>query len=246
MIGNNTVRIHSMNHYYRGFIDACVSHGMDKRAAELLYKQGQGAGGKVLPGIFRTLGRGSAATGAGAEALAKGTAELASKAYRGASELGHSAVRNTERAINATTDAVRKATTEARNYYREGVNEWRAANGKPPLPPVESPAAAASGAAAPGAAGKFSFKKMFYPARYLGHFIKKHPYASTIGSGVLMAYLTNKANNAEDNKDKSKVPTLTPSEKMLLDRSNSGMDLPGLGLDPRFFTGSYYDSYLYL
>lgn len=219
------------NNHYRGFIEACMSYGMDKNAADMLYKQA--ALGPFARGTARRVGRGAAK----AVGVAETAGEWAGKARDYASRQARRAVTAVEDAANATGQAVRNAANDVKAGYREAVNEYRAARNLPPLPEPVAPAAAVS---------RFTFKKFFHPARALGLYIKKHPYASTVASGLLAAYLTNKANNAEDKKSKSKLPTLTPTEKLMYDRANSGMDLPGLGLDPRFFTGSYYDSYLYM
>ena len=222
--------------YYKGFIDTCNACGLDKYAAATLYKYAAPAPAKSV-GWLRNLFKWVAKGRYGAE-----DAWVASKdlAVRGG-ELVRDVAKDTGAAIGDVYAEAARATRELNRTVRrsaiEGWNDVRAARGLDPLPLVEDAVPAA----------KKSVNHFWPLVKGVGSLIRKYPIISTLGASVGTAYLVNKINemNKDDNGSRSKLPALTPSERAMHERRSSGMDLPGLGLDPRFFNGSWYDSYLY-
>ena len=194
--------------HYRGFIDTCVTHGMDKSAADLLYKQAQ----------FQLLGRG---LGYGARA-ATVAGNVAARGLRAGGKLMYYVPDYTLRAGNWM---VGKAGQGLRYAGGEIAKGYRAVN----------PAAAGAGMTMP--------KHMFAPMGAMKMFTRRHPKTALLAALAGGAYLTHIAENGNNDDNTALLPTMTPSEQAVYDRYMSGMNLPGLGLDPALFKGSY-SSYL--
>lgn len=91
--------------------------------------------------------------------------------------------------------------------------------------------------------GKRKWNEWHGPLQTWGNWAKNHPqltfYGTTLpvmaGTGMLVALGSRRG----DDPAYRRVPTMTPYEKAMYDRMNSGMAMPGLGLDPAYLHGLY-------
>ena len=216
--------------YYTGFIEACTSRGLDKCASDKLYKQAQ---------AMRLLGKGlgylfNAARWGGGKVVGFG---------RGAKNMAGTAGRMAKDVGGVIADVGRSGKAALGGYGRSIASGF-----KDVVPPVTRLAWAKRLGIG---SSKFLPKTWAYitnlkrPFAATMNFVGKHPVIGTLGAMGIGAYLTNKVNqDSMEDMEKSKMPALTPSEKAMYDRYDSGMNLPGLGLDPAYFTGSYYNAYM--
>jgi hypothetical protein len=216
--------------YYRGFVEACASRGLEKQAADDLYKQAQ-AWLQVGRGLGHAFNIARRAGGYVATAGRKAR-EAASAVGRAAVDVGHytadlgragkAAIGAAGRSMATGFEQTVPAITRARWSSMLGLGRSNF------LPRLGS-----------------SVASLRHPFTAAMGFVGRHPVVGTLGAMGIGAYLTNKANQASMmDREKAKVPALTPSEKAMYDRYDSGMNLPGLGLDPSYFTGTYTNSYM--
>lgn len=205
--------------YYKGFIDTCTGHGMDKSAADLLYKRA--AKGQFVMKGLEWLGKGLGQLFRGGRWVTGGLASAAGKGARGARTLGSAVANATSAAGKAIGSGASAASTAIGKGFRQVV------------PTSKLPALNISG----------RLGGLAHPFQATANFVAKHPKMGILGAAAGGAYLTNMANQASmADAERAKMPTLTPSQQAMYDRYASGMNLPGLGLDPSTFTG--YGSYL--
>lgn len=208
--------------HYHGFIDACIGCGLKNEAADALYKKA-GIAGRITGGL---LGRGS-------------------RALRTAKVLTHKELRNLGRSIGVVADKSRKYVTTQANRIGTAIgNSYK----------DFSTDLASSFAAKGGRMPKFPKTKKLLsgmgevvtsPMASSYRFITKHPVISTVGGVGLGAYLGNPTDLDDKNSvERMRMRTLTPSEKIMYERNANGLGLPGLGLDPMYFTGQNPNSML--
>lgn len=218
--------------HYLGFVHACKECGIEKSAADRLYKSAQGAGARRaargIESLFRRFGASSARGAGHVEEIARATGERAR-------QIARSTRSGLSRGYHAVADPAVRAAIQTRDAYRAASRGFRAGwRGVRPLTAAEEAAARERAMAK---------SLSFSPWKATGRFIMKHPIISTVGGITLGAGVTNWANRTMMDENKSKLPTLTPSEKLMFERAYNGFDLPGLGLDPTFFQGEEFPAY---
>lgn len=216
--------------YYKGFIEACTSRGLEKHAADELYKQAQwwlrvGRGLGYLFNAARWGGGKIVAAGRGAKSVAGTVGRTLQDVGHYTAEYGRAgkaAIGAAGRAIGTGFEQTVPAVTRARWSSMLGLDKSNF------LPRFGT-----------------SIASLKHPFTAATNFVGRHPVIGTLGAMGIGAYLTNKANQASmADREKARAPALTPSEKAMYDRYDSGMNLPGLGLDPAYFSGSYYNTFM--
>lgn len=216
--------------HYNGFVDTCVAYGINKEAAARLYKE-SGWIGSGLRFLGRGLGRlfnAGVATKNVAQTAGRATIDTASRA-------GRATVDAATRAGRATAEAARQAGRSVKTNVGAGFHSVV------PTKKMVTPRAITKD---PGPGFWSNVGHLMNPLTYtkpVVNFVGKHPVIGSLGLVGGTAYATNLANaTGANDSEYSKVPALTPSQRRTVDRMNSGMNLPGLGLDPMYFNGSYY------
>lgn len=240
--------------HYRGFIDACASYGIEKSAADRLYKE---AGlGQWGTGIKRGLG---AAWGAARRLFGKVKPSQSVKPSVAPRDVpvgrinpNHGVMSNRPGPTPMTKTGPQPtpqpgAQPKVRDVTRN-VNVEATPNASTKVE-VKNQPAATTGAAentAKTEAANAELKKNFWqkiprPLKWWGNFSAKHPLMGFTMATTPMAGLTAYAMGGRGGEEAaySRVPTLTPWEMAQYNRMHNGMGLPGLGLDPAMFNMAY-------
>lgn len=206
--------------HYHGFIDTCASLGIEKSAADRLYKTA--AASTFLGSLIGGLGRLTGSSLRNTVSLARGAKNYASLAAdvtgRALGESGRFIVTQGGRAARAAG----RAANQAANTFGSG---YAAAGGPAINIPIPKNLFRRIGTAVTS------------PTTTVYNFIKKHPLISAAGGVYLGASAVSPDQDDRDSVERMRMRTMTPSEKAMYERYGSGTSLPGFGLDPMYFNG---------
>lgn len=204
------------NMHYIGFVQTCISCGINKAAADRLYKEAAPAPKPFMQTVGRLFGRGANKAEAGARAAKETAVDLARKGKQLAFETGSVVAKPVVNTYRAAKQVAQKGVADFSAGWREI---------RPSVPPK------------PGKDSISLIETVGYPWKKLTSFIRKHPVLSAGGAMATGAYFAHGADMDSIDRNRSRMPTMTPSEKLMHERAANGYGLPGLGLDPELLSG---------